>query len=1235
MREAGGMSTGRGQSQYLYERLSATQFQQLCGALLKLADEGIRCYPLGQADGGVDHQSLGGGPVIIYQSKSTSDPVKNRLSWLKEQIRREEGNIRRLAGLGATTYWFMTNVQASGNPKNDEIAAADRFLATKSEELGLTMRCEWGPDLDARMDSAPDALKWRFADALAGWDLIRFLLAERDVAREEDALRDWLVSFIASQHSDDLKDKFVQIKLNKYNLMDLFVDVEASRVASPRNVSRLVGATNWSDHSGTRQSEILLGGAAKYLATTKSPFTLVRGAPGQGKSTLTQYLCQLHRSFFLNEEPAHRSLLHQDRVRFPIRIDLRDYAKWCAGGDPFVADAEWSSEAEKLTRGRSKKGSAASRSDAALELFIADLVNVHAGGHEVKPADVRMACKRLPLLVVLDGLDEVGNDHIRSQVVREIDRFTHRMRTALVTPQVVVTTRPNASGLAEPDDATFEVVALSDLSESLRLQYLARWADVHELGAREAHDLRRVFVSRAQEVHVAELAANPMQLSILLDIISQRGDAVPTARAPLYESYMERLLDREQAKTPSVRKNRAPLADVTSFLGWRLQARAESAQDGGRMTKRQIKMLMAAYLVASDKNPGIVDDLFRDATDKVWTLTSKVDDTFEFDVQSLREFFAARFLSDLAGGESPSYDRSATLIELLYRAYWLNTARFLAGHLAQNELPSLLEHAEEGLREVGTQVIQLRAGLWTLLADGVFSIRPRSQDRLCALLADWQSVALMPEIESQGGIPVIPDVRAAEALAANFLELVRVSPRSPDAARAVELALRIEGRKDKVRDWWVEALAETSDLAEQRCWLELGAAQKLGRESRPNVVDGLQLGENPLLTAALLVGADMTPTERWRPLVRKAVLAGLCSDLDPTSPTLESAILLALQPSRFLSRAGGEATAFVDLLLKAPSQERMRGAWARLLDDDDRWELVRDAGRIGKGQKGTTSIWANTAVEAARILGPCWLTAEIAVIGAACDAGKFLTGGTRTASGKPLGADPDYTLLIGEVRSNMRKGAWWSEMFHEYPDQLSRATWALALVTTASEEVIIRQWENLRTALSDLHIEGARALQKASERMGATGASRKLPPHALSALLKVEASTHDRAMRASLSLLLPHVDLRSIAAGLPECSSNLLVELARVSPTLWPARVALMARFAERPHAESLSLLEGSKSTTPMAQRVPTGLLEIEVAQKIVGDPGLYPSAWVAFAMKSLGRRLPPLETQAATAGWE
>jgi hypothetical protein len=86
------------------------------------------------------------------------------------------------------------------------------------------------------------------------------------------------------------------------------------------------------------------------------------------------------------------------------------------------------------------------------------------GGTGVTADEIHRILDRVPSLIVLDGLDEVGSPSVRGRVVGEIDKFAARATTYPVPPKVVVTTRPSAGELPEPSAEHFDVIVLNQLT---------------------------------------------------------------------------------------------------------------------------------------------------------------------------------------------------------------------------------------------------------------------------------------------------------------------------------------------------------------------------------------------------------------------------------------------------------------------------------------------------------------------------------------------------------------------------------------------------------------------------------------------------------------------------------------------------------------------------------------------------------------------------------------------------
>ena len=305
---------------YLYERLGDHDFQQLVGALLTLQFPEFRPLPLRQADGGRD----GVDPArrLVYQVKwSVTGNEKDPVAWLDAEIRSESDKIKRCTEEGTRKYILVTNVPSTGRTKAGTFDRLNAKLDEYSNGFRLEMSCIWREALNALVDSAPSETKWAYAEMLAGWDLIRYLVNEQASVARDSGLRELLRKVTAAQWDEDERIKFSQVELDREHLSDLFVDVPADQIRVPgRAGSPTSGSTS-------------LGGAASYiLGRSPYPFTLVRGAPGQGKSTLSQFICQAFRVAFLPEQNNVRVWPTQDRgtaVPHPVRPRrLRRLDRW-------------------------------------------------------------------------------------------------------------------------------------------------------------------------------------------------------------------------------------------------------------------------------------------------------------------------------------------------------------------------------------------------------------------------------------------------------------------------------------------------------------------------------------------------------------------------------------------------------------------------------------------------------------------------------------------------------------------------------------------------------------------------------------------------------------------------------------------------------------------------------------------------------------------------------------------
>lgn len=722
-----------------------------------------------------------------------------------------------------------------------------------------------------------------------------------------------------------------------------------------------------------------------------------------------------------------------------------------------------------------------------------------------------------------------------------------------------------------------------------------------------------------------------MQLTILLFLINKKGDAVPVSRTPLYTDYMGTLLDREVNRKQIAREQVRQVQEVTAFLGWHMHAGVETLPTSGRMTQHDIETTLLLYMRATDGASDQIETLFKAASDRFWALTSKVDGTFEFAVQPVREYFAAQFLAEWAGRDRREpLLKQDVLRRLIERPYWLNTARFYAGFASPNELASLrygLEDAINGNRHP----LQERSATWTLLNDGIFAHNPPVQRDVVRLVTDDLTIRLVADHQtSAANFPRLSRASGGNDMIATLKRDIENDPGSELAgARIKVLRDRAGLGQADFLPWWSTHLQNEIGRPTEPDWLSLG-----GLFGIPRLPDEdsqrLTLDTPRQCQSALRAGASPAPnTDADRKLIR-AVLDGWCNDI-PTSSTSEAgALLRAIRPQWFhqLSDSSRDGPCFPNEhhWLATADRSSRSAPWSQLVEINSKYARLRKAGNPrGQGQKGTTEPWQNPARELARVHGPCWLAAEIAISGAT--APDTIPSGSQDRDSDPLGPATDYGRLVMTIHGGASL-EWWRDSYIAYEDTLSRRTWVLALIATATPNVVIDQIRHIDECLTALTDPEFDATAASSSRIAATRTHRRLGADVL------QSST---AQSPRTQLLISH--FASNPDGLDSLAvltDDALLTLSSNSAAAWPIIRAVTSRLIDaptRPLQDALAKF-GSYSRVELPQS--TAILGTDLIREILRDPARYPGAWVTAAERahSLSDDEPSLEAAALEKTW-
>jgi hypothetical protein len=282
-----------------------------------------------------------------------------------------------------------------------------------------------------------------------------------------------------------------------------------------------------------------------------------------------------------------------------------------------------------------------------------------------------------------------------------------------------------------------------------------------------------------------------------------------------------------------------------------------------------------------------------------WT---KVDGTYEFEVLSLREYFAARFLYRNAGEDNPAFDSTTVLRELLRRPYWLNTARFYGGNAKGNGVYVLAAGIEDELANGSTSAASLAA--WTLLPDGVFLRRPREARKiLTALCTDDGLPILLQALDRRDILPLpeppnLPDTDGPDPTWTRLTAEIIDDPWAAENARRVQGLRELLNQRSRFATWWAEQLKKSVGMPRQNAWLELAAACE-GAAGLTLDLDGVDLMDG---AAQLLLNTGIVPPSGsdFEADLLRAVLDGECPHVTSIR-SLPAQVAVALAPDLFFT----------------------------------------------------------------------------------------------------------------------------------------------------------------------------------------------------------------------------------------------------------------------------------------------------------------------------------------------
>ena len=730
---------------YLFENLGDERFQEFCSCLISKEFPNIQAFPVGQPDGGRDsivfQMNSKVKEFIVFQVKFVRNPNEDRNvhKWLTSTIEGEVEKINKLIPKGAIHYYLLTNVRGTAHL---DTGSKDKVNAILKKNIKIPSICWWRDDLSIMFEKDP-LFKWSFPVILNGQDVLNAVLFEslnENKERRESVIKAYLVD----QYEADNEVKFKQIDLQN-RLLNLFTDVPI-RVKKYNEKNKALRHTLGSldyqrriplnDDNDTMYLEDRNDlGAAEFILHPKVQSEIERmlleGGPGQGKSTIAQYICQVHRARLLNKS-TDIALLPQNikntPVRLPFKIDLRDISNWVEKKNPYqgILSQEYFESIWKNS----------------LESFLIGHIFYHSKLEEFTSTDFIAICKLSPILFVFDGFDEIASIKVRSEVIEFINKGITRIAANTKSMQVLITSRPAAFsdtvGFSIDNYPHFE---LTDITLPIINDYVEKWIKASKLDNRDASELRKLIKDKLEMPHLKDLAKSPMQLAIFISLLRTKGQSLPNKRTALYDSYIELFFDRESEKSKLIRDKRDLIIAIHQYLAWILHSEAELYKNNGSIHIADLNIRLKEYLEKEGHDTSIADQLFDVMKERVCALVSRVQGTFEFEVQPLREYFCAKHLYKSAPHSSAGSVKLGTkpdrLHAILRNFYWQNVVRFFAGCADAGELDMIIQELKElQTDELLKYTNYPRIITSQILSDYVFSQKPLKLKVVVQIIVD-------------------------------------------------------------------------------------------------------------------------------------------------------------------------------------------------------------------------------------------------------------------------------------------------------------------------------------------------------------------------------------------------------------------------------------------------------------------------------------------------------------------